>query len=300
MKQQDGIRQVKPTSYAALLMAGASYGFVTILVKWGTLHGLAVAQLTVFQYVVPLLAFGIWHGLTRRRTNGGAKQGDDWLIGGLMAATAISYYQCIRWLNPQVAVILLFQFVWMAPVITWLFARRSLVAQQWISVVVILAGTVLVNWPLEAARHGATVRGIIFGFGAALSYALTILLYSRTTENHRIQDRGSIVAFIGLLVALAVYRPYRFLANLSVHHAILLIATSGLIGIFGLMLPVALASYGAATLGSTTSTILSSVELPVTVGLSVVVLHEPLSLWHAVGIGVAVVGILLGITAVRR
>ena len=73
-----------------------------------------------------------------------------------------------------------------------------------------------------------------------------------------------------------------------------------ILGLFGIVTPIYLYSIAVPKVGMATTSILSAMELPVAVTVSVILLSESLTLLQVVGIGVILIGMTLPTLAQRR
>jgi drug/metabolite transporter (DMT)-like permease len=99
------------------------------------------------------------------------------LVGAAVAATGLTYYQALKHLPASLAIVLLFQFSWMLPVLGWIASRRAPTTQQWAALAAILIGS-------AAAAHagrlaGFSAIGLMLGLAAGLAYAMTLFWQDR-------------------------------------------------------------------------------------------------------------------------
>ena len=97
-----------------IIAAAASYGLVTPLVKLAVRHDIPVDWITFTQYPLLLMAFLVMT-VTRRKNRPRPLIPQPGLMLAVGAATSIPYYRSLSLLAPGFAVVLLFQFAWMAP-----------------------------------------------------------------------------------------------------------------------------------------------------------------------------------------
>lgn len=288
-------RRRRPTLAASLavLGAGASYGVVTPLVQAAVRHGAVVAQLTTAQYVLPLLL--LWGGVYCRRPAGRLNAADRRLliqIGVAAGLTTLGYYQALLRLPGPVAVVLLFQFSWMAMAIeAW--ATRSLPRPLVLgAVMLVLAGTVLAAGVGQRPAAGAAA-GWLLALASAFGYALMLFWSGRLDPGLPSTLRA---AWSTTAAALAVALCYALadpglppLPNRASSWAV-----ASLNGVFSQALPMWLLAAGAPRVGGTLTGILASAELPVAVGLSAWWLGQPVGPWQWLGVCLILVGIALG------
>lgn len=272
-----------------MVLAGASYGIVTPLAKAAHGAGVPVRLFTALQYPLPLLAFFVIPSLFRRRSPI-APTTRDWLglgvIGGLGGTTALTYYQAVRLLPAGSAVLLLFQFTWMLPVLSWLLLRKNPRRRDAISIATIWLGTGLAAHT-EGLWH-AHPLGIILGLAAGLSYASMLLAQGYASPAISPWVRSAISTSAATLLVMLVTRPWQFPLVLwpsALHWGLA-------IGLVGQALPLILTYQAAPYLSDALVAILASIELPVAVLLSWLWLREPTPLWTWAGLALILAGIM--------
>ncbi|PSR24172.1 MAG: hypothetical protein C7B45_00770 [Sulfobacillus acidophilus] len=281
---------------AMMASAAASYAFVTPLVKIAALHHVPIRLLTVYQYPLALTLFlivvlfcGPWHPLPGR----------DWRlligIGAASATTSLAYYQSLRHLPASLAIILLFQFAWMLPVIAWIAGASAPTPRQWSSIAAIVLGTII------AAGLGIrqfSWMGLGLGLTAASGYALTLFWQSQTSAATSPWQRALISTAVAAAIVTVVYRPW--IAPSTPFPPGLTLALGCAAGVFALALPLVLVYYSAFALGSVLTAILASLELPIAVFLSVVWLGEPVHWVQWLGVILILAAIVWGAASTAR
>ncbi|NMP21121.1 DMT family transporter [Sulfobacillus harzensis] len=251
-------------SVLVMALAGASYGLVTPLAKGAVLAGIPVRLFTPWQYGLPLLIFF----LVPTRTKSLPPPG-QWVnaavVGALGGATALAYYQTVRLLPAAQAVMLLFQFAWMLPLIGRALTGVKPTWMQWGAIGAVWLGTLLT---LRSFRLDG--MGIILGLISALAYALMLFMQGRLAPSVSIWHSARFSTAAGALVVVAAYRPW----TMGFPHPLSLIIWASAIGVAGQALPLILTYLSAPRLGPTLTAVLASSELPVAVALSSLFFRE--------------------------
>lgn len=274
--------------------AGASYALVTPLVKEAALAHVPIRLVTVFQFPAALLLFLV--AALIEAAAGRARTPDlvQWpslaLVGLAGAATALSYYQSLRFLPASLAIVMLFQFAWMLPVVAWFVDRAAPSKTQWLAIAGIAIGTLLAAG-LSHPRH-LSLLGIVLGLTAGLSYALTLFWQGRVSTTSSPWSRSLISTAVGFIPITLVLRPW---ATPAVHGGVgQAFFIGSLVGLFGQALPMLLVYVSAPNLGNTLTAILASVELPVAVLLAAAWLHEPVQGFQWLGVLIMLGAIVWG------
>nr|NNM89592.1 DMT family transporter [Bacilli bacterium] len=289
------VKQSSSQGFYALLvlLGGASYGCVSAIVKIAYQHGLSAGAVTLSQFYFALVVFWLiaipivkkeWYKVSRA----------DWIkmsfIGIFSAATAILYYIALYMLPAWLAMILLFQFSWMTFVIDFIATRKRPSKMQAIAIVSILVGTLLAVGIMNAVSHSFQPLGILFGLLSGLSYALFLYVNGLVGMDSSPFFRSAIITTVAALVVTLYEHPSFAVLGSMVHGWNYGLA----IGIFSQAIPTLFFSIGIPRIGGGPAAILGSSELPVAVILSVVVLHELVSLSTWVGVILILVGIVAG------
>lgn len=276
--------------YALLVfLSGCSYGVLSTIVKTAYAAGFQVADVSGSQafFGMCLLWIIAWR---YRPAYISCRRAMLFVLAGLpIGLTSICYYHSLETLNASLAIVFLFQFVWIGSVAEILVFRRTPTKQKMISIAVLLIGSVLASgfdW-----SNFTLTTGILWGLAAAVTYTLVILL-SGTVGLEIPPVFKSALMSIGAAAVIFIYLPPVFLTNSDLF---LSIFPYGIwLGLFGIALPPLLFAIGIPHVGPGLGSILGSSELPVAVLLSYFVLHEPIHAWQWVGMLLILLGIVIG------
>ncbi len=271
-----------------IIAAAASYGLVTPLVKLAVRHDISVDWITFTQYPLPLMAFLVMT-VTRRKNRPRPlipQPGLVLAVGAAGAATSITYYRSLSLLAPGLAVVLLFQFAWMAPLLEWLLYKKQPQWPQIAGILAIVVGTLLAI-PLG---HGKiSPLGVVWGASAGLFYALTLVWSSHFPQGADPWPRALISTAAALTIVSAIYLMGNIVA-ISKEAWI----WGAAVGIFSQGIPLWLLYRNAPLLGASLTAILASAELPVAVAGSALLVGEPIIGVQWLGIALMIGGIVEG------
>jgi drug/metabolite transporter (DMT)-like permease len=276
-----------------MLLGAASYGISGPFAKLAFRDGLSLGDLVPSLFFVSSLTFSIILLFNRRRFEGITKK-NVWQLAGMggsgLGATVCLYYFAISQLPVSVAIVLLFQFAWIVPVINIIVNRRWPNIFVILSLIFIVAGTVLaVDLKWGFWREG-TILGYAAGILSAFCYAIYLHYNAVIATNVSALTRSTVMTFGGLIVALIVYPPF-FLFNGR------LLDVGGwaiLSGVFSQIFPTILMAIGIPLIGGVLSAILGAIELPVSVLSSNFFLDEPITIATWLGIALILLGITVG------
>ena len=274
-----------------IIIASSSYGILSTIVKLAMGEGYTASEAITSQYIFGFLLMLIIMLITERQLPRMNRNGAITLffVGLFTAMTGIVYGQALIYLPASLAVIMLFQFTWIGTFIDCALKRRLPSRIESISLVVLFVGTILAAGVIDLDLSGIPLKGWVFGLLSALSFAIFIQFNARQVEGVSNISRTFIISIIALTIISFVLNPEiiwngKLTSGLWMHGLAL--------GVFGIVLPIILFSIAAPKVGGALTSILSAMELPVAVIVSVIVLHESLTVLQAIGI----VFVLLGMT----
>jgi drug/metabolite transporter (DMT)-like permease len=276
-----------------VFLGACSYGLLATLVKIGYSMGLSVYEITLLQYITGFVGLTLVLLFTKNfrwtRTSVPLI-----LAGTTLGTTGIFYYLSLEYTSVATGIILLMQSTWMG--IVW----ESFKEKEWphwrqlISLILILLGTYL------SVRGEIQLEpvGVLFGLLAALSYTITIQYSGLDPQGHSPVSRTWTLMIGGFFVVFSTFWLFGFsdsqIRNNSLTYEAL--GLGALLGFLGTFLAPLLFSVGRPHTSLGTATLLSSVELPVSVFSAFILLSEPISTLQITGI----LSLLLGVISIPR
>ncbi len=210
------------------------------------------------------------------------------LAGTSLGATSIFYYLCVKYIDVSIAIVLLMQTVWMGVIVEWILDKKAPSKQKIIAVVVVLFGTILAT-NLLFNKNAFNWTGFVWGMLAAASFTTTMFtankvglgLSSAQRSLYMLLGGAIIVLFFGLYTQTDVF-------NLSIFgkYGILL-------ALFGTIIPPMLMNSGFPKTGLGLGSIVSSLELPVSVSMAYFLLNEKVILLQWTGIVLIIAAIVI-------
>src|SRR5690625_3280600 len=124
-----------------VILGGCSFGLLAPIVKLGALHGISTADSTRMQLFIGfslLLIINLFFVRYRLKRNMFIKL----LFSGIpMGLTTTFIYKSLNYLDASIAIILLFQYVWMGLIVEVLLTRRTPTRTDIVSAVLVLLGS---------------------------------------------------------------------------------------------------------------------------------------------------------------
>lgn len=285
--------------YAMIIfMIGAgSFGFNPLFVKLGYAHGWTLAEINDAQVFIALAVLWIMGIFAMRRYPWAVRKLTKksvismMLAGSLTGLTSIFYYGAMQYLPASMAIVLLFQFVWIGVLYEWIFDRRKPNRQTLLSVIFTLAGVFFAAGVIDGKVFQFSAIGFILGIGAAFAYSAFIFVSGRVSVDIPATIRTPIMITGAGILTFAVFPP-TFMSSEALGNDLWLYA--GGVALCGIILPPLLFAISAPHLPASLATILGSVELPVAVVVADLFLAEHVTGWQWFGIVLILFAIVVG------
>lgn len=289
-----------------LVAIGASiYGMLATFVKLAYKDGFTTAEVTSSQFIIGILGMLILNTIqtfTSKKELPKPEKKDLIrliLAGTSLGFTSLFYYLSVLYINVSIGIVLLMQSVWIGVVVESILSKTFPSIRKIISTVLILIGTILATNALNSGIH-LDVRGIFWGMMAACSFSTTMFTANRI-GNYLPVFRKSILMLFGGLIVVLLYalfsqiipyytNPSESLSNLNelpkeVFNESIFWKYGLFLAVFGTILPPILFNLGFPKVGLGLGSILSSLELPVSVLFAFILLNEQVLTIQWIGIG---------------
>lgn len=296
---------------------GASiYGMLATFVKMSYKDGFTTSEVTTAQFVLGFIGLFI---LNIIQTTTSKKQLPTptakevrmlMLAGTSLGCTSLFYYIAVQYINVSIAIVLLMQSVWFSVVVESFIAKKFPNAKKVIATIIVLIGTVLatnlINLETQIDWHG-----IFWGLLAAASFTMTMFT-SNTLATHLPVLRKSITMLSGGAVVVMLFLFFAqigpqyfdglksFYLNFTENTQHIrpfdysIFWTYGFVlALFGTIIPPILFNLGFPNAGLGLGSIISSLELPVSVTMAFVLLNERVILIQWLGIALILFAIVL-------
>lgn len=275
--------------YALIVfLGGCCYGILSTFVKLAYATGFTVNAVTGGQYFFGTVLAWLVVLFTKKQKLTG-KQTVKLLLSGVPSGlTGIFYFQSLQTLDASLAIIFLFQFVWIGTLFEWVLQKKRPALIKLISIAILLIGSVLAANILFQERAALSWQGTLWGMLAALTFAAFIFLSGSVEKKTPPMLKSALLA-TGAAITVFIVFPPTFLFDVTVLTG--LIPYGLLLGVFGVVLPPLLFSIGMPRVGSGLGTILTASELPVAVMMSSLVLAEQVSWPQWLGVAIILGGI---------
>lgn len=289
---EKGVILIKSWHYAlTVFLGGCCYGMLSTIVKLAYSAGFPSSVVTGAQYFFGTIL--IWSlVLVTKAKKLTLKQALKLLASGIpFGLTGTFYYQSLQTLNASLAIIFLFQFVWIGTLVDWIFNKKKPTKGKLVSISILIIGSALAANIFSGQRAVLSWQGILWGMLSALTFTTFIFLSGSVEKNVPPVVRSALFATGALIVVFLLFPP-SFLFNFPVLFR--LMPYGLLLGLFGVVLPPLLFSIGMPHVGPGLGTILPASELPVAIIMSSIVLAEHVSWTQWLGVFLILTGIICG------
>ena len=275
-------------------LGATSYGMLATFVKLAYNENFTTAEVTTSQFILGIIGILIINGFQKFTKKEAVVKASNKNIFHLMLAgtslgmTSVFYYLCVKYIDVSIAIVLLMQTVWMGVLAEMIIDKKLPSTQKIVSVVIVLIGTVLAT-NLMNNQTQIDWRGIMWGMLAATSFTTTMFTASRIAVNISSAQRslymllGGAVIVFGFSIA-TQNTPFNF--EIFLKWGIIL-------SLFGTIIPPMLMNAGFPITGIGLGSIVSSLELPVSVLMAFFILNEDVILIQWIGILLIIVAIVI-------
>lgn len=285
---------MKTYMYPLLVVIGASsYGVVSTIIKLAMISGFSAAEAVTSQFFFGFCIAVFIFILTNRKKLGFNGIKPLIFAGVLTGLTNIVYGHSLNYLPASLAVVLLFQFTWIGVVISCISKRQFPSRIETISLLILVIGTIPAAGLIDVDVSKIPLQGWVWGLAAALCYSLFLFANGRATTNMTTTNRLVLVSFFAFMMSVVFQSPEVIWNGTLFNEGLWVYGL--LLGLFGMIIPVFLFTIAVPKVGLGMSSILSSIELPIAVMVSVILLSETVSTLQIVGIVIIILGMSLPI-----
>lgn len=277
-------------------LGATSYGMLATIVKlaYQSTEEFTTAEVISAQFIygiVGMFLINLYQKMTTKLpiVKASSKNITNLMLAGTsLGATSIFYYLCVKYIDVSIAIVLLMQTVWIGVLVEWFIDKKAPSKQKTMAVIVVLFGTVLAT-NLLFNKVGFNWTGFILGMLAAVSFTITMFTANKVGLGLSSAKRslymllgGAIIVFFFTLYTqtdafnLAIFGKYGIL-----------------LALFGTIIPPVLMNSGFPKTGLGLGSIVSSLELPVSVSMAYFLLNEKVVLLQWLGIALIITAIVI-------
>ena len=281
-----------------VVIAASSYGVVSTIIKLAMNSGFTAAEAVTSQFFFGF-CIAVCLFIVTNRTKLSFKGIKTLIFAGVFTGlTNIVYGHSLNYLPASLAVVLLFQFTWIGVVISCITKRQFPSRVESISLFILIVGTIPAAGLIDVDVSQIPLQGWFWGLAAALCYSLFLFANGRANTNMTTTNRLVLVSFFAFMMSVVFQSPEVIWNGALFNEGLWVYGL--LLGLFGMIIPVFLFTIAVPKVGLGMSSILSSIELPIAVMVSVILLSETVSTLQIVGIVIIVLGMSLPILLSRK
>jgi drug/metabolite transporter (DMT)-like permease len=210
------------------------------------------------------------------------------LAGTSTGLTSIFYYLAVKYIPVSIGIVLLMQTVWMGVVLEMILEKKLPSKTKVIAVIIVLIGTLLAT---NILQNDVAIdwRGIVLGLLAAASFTTTMFTANRVAIGISSAQRSLYMLLGGAIIvfffALATqHTPFNY--DIFFKWGIIL-------ALFGTVIPPMLMNAGFPLTGIGLGSIVSALELPVSVMMAFFILNEKVITLQWIGIILIILAIII-------
>lgn len=285
---------VKGAIYVAL--GASSYGVLATAVKYANNQGFGTAGMIFSQYlfgalVLSVLSIFLSKKSPQRSENLSLSKYPKLKLaffGTSLGLTSSFYYLSLQYVPVSVAIILLMQTIWMGVALEFLVAPQLTGPKKIVGALVAIFGTVLAAKIFEA-DVAFNYIGIGFGLLAAVSYTAAMYTSNSVSLELPLFKRSKYLVLGGFLVVLLFWN-FQIVEEVSWN---VFWKWGIFLGAFGTIIPPILFNKGFPMIGTGLGSIISALEIPVSVFSAYLILGEDVSLLQWLGIMIILFSVVL-------
>jgi drug/metabolite transporter (DMT)-like permease len=291
---------VKNSIKGALLVAlgATSYGMLATFVKLSYIEGFTTAEVTSSQFIYGIIGVLFINLFQRIKNKNSATKANSknilhlMIAGTSMGMTSVFYYLAVKYIPVSIGIVLLMQTVWMGVLLEWFLDKKAPSLQKTLAVLVVIIGTGLAINILKIDFNDTSINwslGLFWGLLAAASFTTTMFTANKVALEISSAQR-SLYMLLGGAIIVFGFGLYTQTTDFNFE----IFTKWGIIlALFGTIIPPMLLNAGFPLTGIGLGSIVSSLELPVSVLMAYFLLNEELQLIQWIGILLIIIAIVI-------
>jgi drug/metabolite transporter (DMT)-like permease len=214
------------------------------------------------------------------------------IAGTSMGMTSVFYYLAVKYIPVSIGIVLLMQTVWMGVLLEWFLDKKAPSLQKTLAVLVVIIGTAFAINIFKINFNDTTIdwtKGLFWGLLAAASFTTTMFTANKVALEISSAQRSLFMLLGGAIIVFGfgIYtQTTEFNLEIFTKWGIVL-------ALFGTIIPPMLLNAGFPLTGIGLGSIVSSLELPVSVLMAYFLLNEELQLIQWIGILLIILAIVI-------
>lgn len=297
----------KNSSIGIVLVAlgASSYGMLATFVKLAYQEGFTTAEVTTAQFIygiLGMLLINLFQRVTQQKTVRKATTKNSLqliLAGTSMGMTSVFYYLAVGFIPVSIGIVLLMQTVWMGVLLEWVLDKKKPSLQKTIAVFIVIIGTLLAINIFQIDFNDSKIewtKGCALGLLAAASFTTTMFTANKIALEISAAQRSLFMLFGGGIIVFG----FAFFTQIAPFNLEIFFKWGIVLALFGTIIPPVLLNAGFPMTGIGLGSIVSSLELPVSVCMAYVVLNERVVPLQWLGIACIIFAIVIMNVSFRK
>jgi drug/metabolite transporter (DMT)-like permease len=275
-------------------LGATSYGMLATFVKLAYKENYTTAEVIISQFVYGILGILIINTFQKAKSKVDTNKATPKNIMQLMIAgtslgfTSIFYYLCVKYIDVSIAIVLLMQTVWMGVLLEWFLEKKLPSTQKIVAVIIVLIGTVLatnlINNTTKIDWHG-----LFWGVLAAASFTTTMFTANKVAVGISSAQRSLYMLLGGVIIVFV----FALFTQTTPFNFSIFLKWGLFLALFGTVIPPMLMNAGFPITGIGLGSIVSALELPVSVTMAYLILNEKVITIQWFGIVLIIIAIII-------
>lgn len=291
---------VKNNIKGVLLVAlgATSYGMLATFVKLAYKEGFTTAEVTSSQFIYGIIGVLFINLFQRIKNKNSATKANSknilhlMIAGTSMGMTSVFYYLAVKYIPVSIGIVLLMQTVWMGVLLEWFLDKKAPSLQKTLAVLVIIIGTGLAINILKIDFNDTTIdwtKGLFWGLLAAASFTTTMFTANKVALGISSAQRSLFMLLGGAIIVFS----FGLFTQTTEFNFEIFTKWGIVLALFGTIIPPMLLNAGFPLTGIGLGSIVSSLELPVSVLMAYFLLNEELQFIQWIGILLIILAIVI-------
>ena len=281
-------------------LGATSYGMLATFVKLAyadtSSQGLhyTPAEVITAQFSIGIFIILGINAFQKFKIKGGVKKASSldikklMLLGTSTGLTSIFYYLAVKYIPVSIGIVLLMQTVWMGVVLEMFLEKKLPSRIKIVAVSIVLLGTALAT-NLFNDTIELDWKGIVLGLLAAASFTTTMYAANKIATSISSAQRSLYMLLGGGIIVLL----FALLTQHTPFNYDIFYKWGILIALFGTVIPPILLNAGFPLTGIGLGSIVSALELPVSVLMAFIILNETVNFWQWIGVLLIIIAVIV-------
>jgi drug/metabolite transporter (DMT)-like permease len=279
-------------------LGATSYGMLATFVKLAYKEGFTTAEVTSSQFIYGIIGVLFINLFQRIKNKNSATKANSknilhlMIAGTSMGMTSVFYYLAVKYIPVSIGIVLLMQTVWMGVLLEWFLDKKAPSIQKTLAVLVVIIGTGLAINILKIDFNDTTIdwtKGLFWGLLAAASFTTTMFTANKVALGISSAQRSLFMLLGGAIIVFG----FGLYTQTSEFNFEIFTKWGIVLALFGTIIPPMLLNAGFPLTGIGLGSIVSSLELPVSVLMAYFLLNEELQLIQWIGILLIILAIVI-------